>query len=525
MTAGNPAANEPKAPRSRPALDTLTVGAVASRNRPLQIKAVGLVAVMMAAGLVSVALNTPDMGWAYVLIALTSLVPLVVWTRQPRKGLPMLPLFVLQQAAVFLMPIYMGNKSLSAYSPQVILTAAFSVGVFFLLLPLGWIWGRRQTTSRPSLWDFDPFGAVGRGDILIRFALMFLAINISFEFLSKLGFMGWITAGVRPILTAILLLLSAFGAFLGAFVVTFRGKDKGGAGPYWVAFYVLFFLTSSGLLLSGVTLIVVSTAMGMALGSGRVPWVFVLLMGGILGFLNLGKFDMRERYGGEYVSYGGESVSNTGLAALPAFYAEWSQCSIDNLLTRTATGEDSLVPLQKKGQSLLERMDNFQNMVFVVNAQQVMNIEGLHGATYTMIPQLLIPRVFWPGKPRTHEGQVRLNLHYGRQGSVLDTMTTYVAWGFLPEAVGNFGAIGGALFLGLVLGFLMGMLESWSARKRLFSLEGLLVIGLLLQLLISFEMVASVFVTSTFQMLVVLFVGGVTMAMLLDQGKGARAKG
>jgi hypothetical protein len=66
-----------------------------------------------------------------------------------------------------------------------------------------------------------------------------------------------------------------------------------------------------------------------------------------------------------------------------------------------------------------------------------------------MIPALLVPRIFWEDKPRTHMGQMILNYHYGRQASVRDIFSTFIAWGLLPEAVGNFGIILGSLGVGL----------------------------------------------------------------------------
>jgi len=101
-----------------------------------------------------------------------------------------------------------------------------------------------------------------------------------------------------------------------------------------------------------------------------------------------------------------------------------------------------------------------------------------------------------------------LNLNFGRQQTTEETYRTYIAWGLLPEAVGNFGCVGGACFLGIFAGLACGLLEAWSARKRLFSVGGLIAGALLIQIAVSYEMVASVFVTATFQLLVAVFVGG-----------------
>jgi hypothetical protein len=132
------------------------------------------------------------------------------------------------------------------------------------------------------------------------------------------------------------------------------------------------------------------------------------------------------------------------------------------------------------------------------------HVSPLGGSTYWIIPALLTPRIIWPEKPRTHEGQVMLNVHYGRQTEE-ETQTTYIAWGLLPEAYGNFGPIFGAVFLGCVLGFFCAWVESFTAFKPLLSVEGMCAFGFLVGIATSFEMVASVLVTSQFQAVVTTF--------------------
>jgi hypothetical protein len=96
-----------------------------------------------------------------------------------------------------------------------------------------------------------------------------------------------------------------------------------------------------------------------------------------------------------------------------------------------------------------------------------------------------------------------LNVHFGRQ-DLEATLTTYIAWGLLPEAYGNFGAITGSVILAIFMGVLFAWIENLTARKLLVSMEGFLSLSLLMNLMNSFEMVASVLVTSTFQSFVVI---------------------
>lgn len=502
--------------RLRKAIDALTIGEIINRNKSIYYQFIAGIAVVILLCLAFVAEMDAAMIWPCTVISAAALVPLWFWSTQDKKGVPILPTFVVQQLLVYLMPILVQNASIQGYSSNVMNSSAMSVGLFFLVLPLGWKTGREMVTSHPSRWILNFQGRGGTGAMTLRIALIFLGFNVAFEVLSKLGMMGWIPTGLMPVVRATLAALAAFGAFLGGFVIANRRGSRGKMW-FWLVFYVLLLLTASGLLLSGVTLMVVAGGIGLGLGCARMPWIFMITVSAILSFLNVGKFEMRAKYWGE-------NAVGTSLTGIPSLYAEWAQISFERLGNRRELESGSSNTVEVKGQSLLERMNNLQNMTFVVNAQQKLKAEPLWGKTYALIPPLFIPRFLWEDKPRTHEGQILLNLHYGRQCSVEDTEKTYIAWGLLPEAVGNFGTTGGPLFLGLVIGLLFGMLESWSARKRLFSIEGFVIIGLLMQTLVSFEMVASVFLTSTFQMILVLAVGASMFRMALAAEEPSRLR-
>ncbi len=216
----------------------------------------------------------------------------------------------------------------------------------------------------------------------------------------------------------------------------------------------------------------------------------------MLGFLSFGKFEMRDRYWTHDIDY----VPMATLGELPSRYSEWALASIDVLAAEASNTHLSEKNLKKEN-SLLSRVNNLQNLLFVIDAEDEQKITPLYGATYTLIPPLLIPRIFWPDKPRSHEGQVLLNVHFDRQ-DLISSYRTYIAWGLLPEAVGNFGAVFGASFLGLVLGTFIAWIENRTVNLPVLSLEGFLVFTIFLNMAASFEMVASVLITSIFQSLV-----------------------
>jgi hypothetical protein len=193
------------------------------------------------------------------------------------------------------------------------------------------------------------------------------------------------------------------------------------------------------------------------------------------------------------------------IADMPASYEEWSVVSFNAILAndlRKHSGANDEVSQTNKNQTLLDRVDNLQNLLFVEDAIETEHVSPLKGKTYWLIPPLLVPRILWPDKPRSHEGQVLLNVHFGRQ-DLDSTLSTYIAWGLLPEAYGNFGQFYGSIGLGLVLGVFFAWVENYTARKLLVSTEGLISLSLFMNLMNSFEMVASVLVTSTFQSMVI----------------------
>ncbi len=219
---------------------------------------------------------------------------------------------------------------------------------------------------------------------------------------------------------------------------------------------------------------------------------------GVIGFLNIGKFDIREKYwkGGQ-----GQEIT---LRGLPAFYGEW----IESSWSKITDSQDAIGEQESEGQSLFHRVNNLQNLLFVTRALDDYQIPTLEGLGYAQLPTIFVPRALWPEKPRTHEGQVMLNLHFRRQRDVRATEGTYIAWGLLPEAIGNFGLWGGPVFLGIVLGFACGTIEKWSVRKNLFSIEGISACILLIYAAISFEMSAGVLIAMLFQTFVVVVAGG-----------------
>jgi hypothetical protein len=432
----------------------------------------------------------------FAIVAGSSLIPMTIWKNNAKGGIPFLVFFVIQQGLIYLLPLYISNITLLQYSPEVVMTSALGIALFLVSLSLGWRLGSQQAKPYPSSLNISGDDRENAHQLAMRIGMALLFFSLIAESIPFFIYLGTLL----PIISAGSGAAATLGAMLGGYAIGVSGQNK---PSFWVILSLLFFIAIHDILLSAASSFVVAAIIGLALGSKKIPWKILIIVFSLLTFLSAGKVLMRERY------WTKESNS-TGvpLSGLPAFYNEWFQASLVALQGKTDQATQTAIQMKESNsQSFAERINNFQNMAFVVRALATQHLSPLYGATYTLIPPLFVPRILWPSKPRAHAGQDLLNIHFERQREV-DVELTFIAWGLLPEAVGNFGIWGGAIFLGIVIGYLLGYLESWSLLKEFFSVEGLILMGFWLKLMVSYEFVSSVFITSTFQMLIVIALGG-----------------
>ncbi len=439
---------------------------------------------------------TETPGWlALACIGAGTCVALVSW-QSAGTGLPLLPLIALQHLIVYGVPLVSRNEVITGYPEGLIDQAGFEVLVMLVFASVGWLLGMRL---------FSPFSPTARvlrvfvteGNRAINYlGVALIVLAAGYELLNSLGIvgavMGLLPAGTHSIVVAMINAAGMSGYFLVAMFIASGEATTSTRNTFWIVMSGHLVMLTSSLLLSSVINIIGAVVIGLFWGSGRLPKRFLITCAIILSFLNLGKFEMRERYWG---SSSETSLAAVSLTGLPGYYAEWIGHSYHKLFG-PSDPEDSL--RDDKRQTMLARVDNMQNLLFAVDGIANRGVEPLRGATYSIIPPLLIPRVFWSEKPRTHEGQVMLNVHFQRQ-SRAESFTTYIAWGLLPEAYGNFGSVWGAAILGLVLGLAFAWIENATSAKPLLSLEGLVTFAMFIGIAASFEMVSSVLITSLFQ--------------------------
>ena len=441
---------------------------------------------------------------AFAFIAIGTLIVLAVWADRG-YGLPLLPMFAAQHMISYGLPIAVNNEVVLNYPQSFVTGAGLEVLLFCGAMAVAWRIGMEMSRPAPprcyALQGFHKDGTAR----LSRIGFTLVVVSTGFNLLQSMGeieiFYALLPTGTNSILTAIISAVGMCGFFLMSMMLGSGDLSVWKRTLFWLFLALNCAILAGGFLLSAAGTLLGSVLIGLIWSTGRIPWRYLTVAVSLLAFFNLGKFTMRERYWG----LDGQVQTEVALLDLPRTYTEWSQASLE-IITGSAEVDDKTASKFSRsgasgGQSLLQRINNLQNMLYVIDALEVGHISPLGGSTYTIIVPLLIPRIIWPDKPRTHEGQVMLNVHFGRQ-DLASTFQTYIAWGLLPEACGNFGRYVGAIMLGLFLGGMSAWLENFTARRLVLSLEGFLSFVIFLGLANSFEMVASVMVTSIFQSIV-----------------------
>ena len=446
----------------------------------------------------------------FIVVAGAAMAAIWIYLGNYRNGVPYLYFFIIQQGLIYLLPLYISNAALKDYHPEIIMNGAISLAIFFIFLVIGCRSGSQKAKISPSKWNISREVGTKSISVFMRISIIMLQFNIGALLFMEYGNIG----SLYSVLSAMMNSAGTLGALLGGYAM---GTGKRNSPAYWILIVIIFLLNIRDLTISAGEQLLLASIFGLMLGSRKIPWAPILVTLAVVSLLSAGKFVMRDKY------WTMDNQTHVPLTSLPAFYAEWSAASIESL-----TGAKHKVVSAREvegahSQSFGERINNYHSLAFVIRAEQEKRIPPLYGKTYSLIPPLFLPRFFWPDKPRTHASQDLLNVYFQRQRPE-DIEWTFVAWGFLPEAIGDFGVWLGPVFLGFVIGFALGYVETWSIQKQLFSIEGFAIFAFLMQLVISWEHCSSLFLTATFQMMVIVVTGGLFLRSSLGGGnRGASA--
>jgi hypothetical protein len=387
-----------------------------------------------------------------ILIIATSWFPALLWIRKKMSGFPIFPVFALTYTWTFGLPLIYEHPIVTLFRADDQLFAAFSVAGFLLIATIVWYFVREQRTKIPR----RCLAMRERGADTILLGLLFVSIGFTAAVNG-----GWLntSSGFYSIFRSIVLALQG----LACFALSYRLGRGELHGPKKIIFKVLMatavIVSLPPLLMINSMSLVALAAFGYVSGCGKVPWISFTAAIAFFGFLQLGKTEMRDRY------WGDADQGPVQPLEYPAFFKEWLSTSFDQLATPVTRDED-------EKHSLVERASLMQLLLYEQTLSS--SVPFMFGETYTIVPELLIPRIFYPGRANTHEGTSRLNIHYGFQTRE-QTETTTLGFGLLNEAYANFGLAGMAM-LAVALGGFYGWIERWAAVAPLLSARGLFAI-------------------------------------------------
>jgi hypothetical protein len=422
-----------------------------------------------------------------VLIIAASWVPAWLWIKKGGEGLPVFPVFALTHTWTFGLPLLYEHPIVKIFDAIDQLYGAISVTGFLVLSTAVWLAVRDIRVHPPKFClSMRHSGADDVFFIILVVAILF-TISVNGAWLN-------LPPGVYSIIRAVVLSVDA----LACFVLSYRLGTGELTGLKRVTFkillLVLVLVSLPPLQMVGSMAIVALSAIGYVSGSGKVPWLSFIMTILVFAFLQMGKAEMRDRYWAE------ADQGPVQPRDYPAFFVEWVFASIDEL---RAPESD----IDEEKHSLIERASLMQLLLY----EQTLSgsVPFMFGETYTVVPELLIPRIFYPDKPISHEGTSRLNIHYGFQTRE-QTETTTLGFGLLNESYANFGLIGMAL-LAVTMGVYYGWVERWAAAVPLLSLRGLFAITVA-SFSFQTEFAAGVYAAALFQSLMALL--GLSMVVV-----------
>jgi hypothetical protein len=485
----------PPVARGQRLLGELTISQLVYRSMPYVRLGFGVLSGLLTIGAVSALFQGGGTYVAsYLLICLGLLPPLALWVFSLKKNLPLVPVLALTTLIWNALPLALGNKQLTIFTEEEILRASSELLVFGVSLTFAYLIVAGSPTKRPTEYLGFAITNFESRRLVITAALVTLTGCVIIEYLMMTGWLVNFLFRLPQGTFSIVRVIQESAKMAVGFVLGYAigGQYVTGTRKLYViaCFTMLLVLGLASLLLSSAAGMSLAIAAGLYLGSGRIPWKYMLVLVCVVAFFNYSKHEMRRKHWFR-------GIGPLQIHELPEYFVEWSGLTIDKFFA------DEYSRKKDSTQGLLERVSTLQMLLFVQRKVVSHQYTTLNGETYAMIPQLLVPRVLWPNKPRTHEGQVRLNTHFGRQNRA-ETFVTYIAWGLVAESYGNFGPMLGPLILGLFAGLLLSSIEAWSGNYPLLSIRGAMATAILLEVLISYEMTAAVLVTSTAQLLVVI---------------------
>ncbi|MEQ9667663.1 hypothetical protein [Coleofasciculus sp. G2-EDA-02] len=422
-----------------------------------------------------------------IIILFFALLPAYLWCSGKALGLPIFPIFALTHIGTYAIPLVSKHPKVIVYPPEAHLFASITVVVCLGLATL--IWFSFVKTPPPLPQSYRAFNEQSSD----KFFLFILAAGVFFNMYS-LGGWFFIDGGLFSLIRSVILGLNVLAIFTLSF--------QAGAGKFSKQVTRIFFsllaaymiTTAASLLLFSAASIFIIATVAFILGSQRLPVLPIIIVVTCLSLLHSGKADMRAKY------WFGSQNHFVQPWEYPAWYAEWVGYSLDYYKNQRVINQSGRRTQSEDRSSSLERISVI-HMLLLAQSKTPETVTYLQGKTYTILPQLVIPRFLNPNKIRSHEGTYILSIHYGLQTHEA-TLTTTIGWGLLAEAYANFGLFG-CTGLAIVLGAFYGKATSWSMHTPLISSRSLFAV-VLISCAVKTEWSAGVYFAALFQSSIVL---------------------
>lgn len=467
---------EPVTPQPPPAetiMDySMLGGAHAQRGRKLFRTGLGLLAAALA--YLAYRADLDDIVHLYLGLIIFALaaVPALLWARDGGSRFPVFETILILTANAYALPVLNRHEQLANYTPEVITRASLAVIIYQLTAILTYQFVKGQP-GRSRFW---------RESLITTNVEKFVVYGLiaSTAYICISTFTSWVPTDLESILRAI---------FYGIGILcTFVSTQRWGRGELTRTEKIVLICTLGpqlivmciGLILIGSISLIGIALLGYLAGGKRIPWIFFATAFAVLAVLHTGKSQMREKYWEQ-------KLPQPTVTQLPAYFAEWVGYGLQPTGGKTAS------------QKMLERTSLMHILCLIIDYTPARQ-DYLHGKTYGYVLPQLIPRFFWPEKPRSHIATYELAIYYGLQDEQATTTTT-IAFGLLTEAYANFGLVG-AFLLGLFWGFWLKKLQLWSSCSPMFSFAGLLMV-LLTAWAFSSELTMAAWVSSLEQAIIV----------------------
>jgi hypothetical protein len=426
-------------------------------------------------------------------VMITAMLPAYFWCAGRVRGVPIFPLFALTYLWTYGIPFVSQHPAIVGYDGVAVLAAGLTVAGFLMLATLAWY---LFAASPAPILRTERVLKEGHG----RAFFFAMIVGTGLFIMGVTGQWLEIDAGVFSIVRSALFALST----VGLFALSYQW-GKGELPPtqriVFAGVFIFYLLAQlSSLFLVGAIVAAGLVIVGYTTGRRHFPSVWVLVAMMMFGFLHVGKGAMREQYW--YPETQAVQIWN-----YPGFFAEWLAYGIEEI---NATSSNT------PSQPIYERV-SLAHLLLKVQDESPEPVPYLYGATYAIVPGLLIPRILDPDKLTAHEGTTILNVHYGIQERE-DTATTTIGWGLLNEAYANFGILGVA-GLGLLLGAIYGWVTKKTAGASVLALRSLVAMTFA-ALAVQAEFSAGVYFSALFQSLVSVLAASVFLMERRSVAKG-----